>query len=316
MYEGKSLLIVRWNLFNPNFFYFTGIDIDHTILLISEKEKIIFTNEINYELCKKELGKKFEIKKMNLKEIKSELNKKTNILIDGNIPTYLFKQIKNKNMKIGYVEFKKIREVKNKKEIEKIKTATNITREIFKKIEVDEKYEHEIKNEILIETLKKNCEKAFEPIIANSQNTRFPHYNKFDSKVKDYCLIDYGVEFEKYKSDLTICKGDLGRNEKKYEELKNSVYEIADSSYAGMKIKDFIKNVDRIISKNNLEKFNHTIGHGVGLEVHEFPILSVKNNDYLKKNSIITIEPGQYNKKNGLRYEEIFIVENKKIRKI
>ena len=92
-------------------------------------------------------------------------------------------------MKLDYKELKKIREVKTNKEIEKIRKATEISREVIEKIKVNNKIEYEIKNEILIEMIKRNVSKSFEPIIANSSNARFPHYNKYDSKVNDYCLI-------------------------------------------------------------------------------------------------------------------------------
>jgi Xaa-Pro aminopeptidase len=312
-----SLIIPRWDKYNPNFFYFTKKDIDHCILLISKNEKIIYTNEMNYELCKKELNEKFQIKKMNLKEIKEELKKRNEkYLIDGSIPTYLFLKIRCKNMKIGFNEFKEMREVKEKNEIEKMKEGVIISREIIEKTKVIERYEHEIKNEIIFKTFKRGLNKSFEPIIANSSNAKYPHYNEYKSKVKDYCLIDYGIEFEKYKTDITRCNGKLGKKKEEYETLINLTYEIADSSYAEMKISEFIENVNKLVLKNKLKKFNHSIGHGVGLEVHEFPVLSLKNHKILKENSVIAIEPGQYDTKTGTRYEEMFLVKKNKLKRI
>ena len=83
-----------------------------------------------------------------------------------------------------------------------------------------------------------------------------------------------------------------------------------------MKIKDFQENVDKLICKNKLKKFKHSIGHGIGLEIHEFPVLNPKNDDFLKENSVIAIEPGQYHKNYGLRYEEMFIVGKNNLKKI
>lgn len=315
--ENYTLIIPRWNEFNPNFFYFTKKDIDHCILSISKDEKIIYTNEMNYELCKKELGKKFQIKKMKINEIKEELKKKNEkYLVDGSIPTYLFLKIKNKNMKIRLNEFKEMREVKGKNEVEKIKKAAKISREIIEETKVLGKYEHEIKKEILLKTFKRGVDKAFEPIIANSTNAKYPHYNEYNSKVNDYCLIDYGVEFEKYKSDLTRCNGKMKDKKNEYEKLISLTYDIADSSYGGMKVNEFIENVNKIMLNKKLKKFNHSIGHGIGLEVHEFPVLTLKNKEILKENSVICIEPGQYNKKYGIRYEEMFIVKKNKLKKI
>lgn len=312
-----TFIIPRWSTYNPNFYYFTGVDIDHSILLISKDEKIIFTNEMNYELCKKELGKKFEIRKMNLKEIKEELKKRNGkYLIDGSISADLFLQLRNKNMKLDYKELKKIREIKTKNEIEKIRKATEISRELIEKINVKNKFEYEIKNEILFKTIKRNVWEAFKPIIANSSNARFPHYNKYDSKITDYCLIDYGTEFEKYKSDISRCVGNLKEKKEEYEKLQSIVFEIADSTYSGVKIKDFVENVEKIVSKRGMKKFCHSIGHGIGLDVHEFPVLNSRNDGFLKENSVITLEPGQYHNNYGLRYEEMFIVGKNKLKKI
>lgn len=318
MNNEHTLIIPRWDKYNPNFYYFTKRDIDHTILLINENEKIIYTNEMNYDLCYKELGKKFEIKKMNLKEISLELKKRNEkTLIDGSISANLYMQLKNKKMKVGYTEFKKNREIKTENEIKKIGEAVKITRKIIEETDVLGRSENEIMNELLLRTIKKGLKKSFEPIVANSSNARFPHYdNSLNSKIKDYCLIDYGVEFEKYKSDITRCKGNLNENKLTYENLENTTFEIADSSYSGMEIKEFVQIVSEIIKKNKLEMFKHSIGHGIGLEVHEFPSLNIKSEDILKENSVIAIEPGQYNNKNGLRYEDVFLITKKRLKKM
>lgn len=312
----QNIIVPRWGNYNPNFYYLTRKDVDHSILLQNENEKIIITNKMNYELCLREF-KKYNVEIMNIKELREFIKKgKEKYIIDGSIPTNLYMQLKNKNLKVGYSEFKKMREIKNKKEIEKIQKAVKISEKLIEGIKVENRTEMQIKNELLSKTFEMDLEKAFEPIVANSYNARFPHYNEYTSKINDYCLIDYGIEFEKYKSDLSRCKGKLGEHKKTYETLQNVVEQISDMGCAGLKIKDFVENVEKLIEKNKLSKFQHGIGHGLGLEVHEYPVLSFNSKDELKENSVITIEPGQYNKSNGLRYENVFLVGKKRLKKL
>jgi len=57
--------------------------------------------------------------------------------------------------------------------------------------------------------------------------------------------------------------------------------------------------------------FIHSLGHGIGLDVHELPNVSAKSKDILQKNMVITIEPGAYQSPIGVRIEDTVVVQDK-----
>lgn len=310
---GFDVIIPRWEIFNPNFFYLLGCDIDHTIAYLHDNDVEIFTSRLNERLCTRIFGRDrvHVIKKIS--EIKKMVE--DNCLIDADyIPYSVFRRIRARNMKIMKDEIRAMREVKDRRELRLLRKARRITETVLSCIKTSGLTESEIKNKILVEIAKNGVREAFSTIVANSKNARFPHYSGGNVAIKDYVLIDMGVKYKKYNSDITRCIGNMSAQTKKiYESIKHAVVEISDEAYAGRHIKDFLDVVENIIKRNNLKPFPHSIGHGIGLEVHEFPVLSKKSKTTLKENSVITIEPGQYTN-NGLRYEEMFVVRKNNAR--
>lgn len=72
-----------------------------------------------------------------------------------------------------------------------------------------------------------------------------------------------------------------------------------------------VKEIDSYV-RERLKGFIHGLGHGVGVEIHEFPNLSEESNDILKKNMVFTIEPGTYKeRKYGIRIEDTVLLKDK-----
>ena len=75
-----------------------------------------------------------------------------------------------------------------------------------------------------------------------------------------------------------------------------------------------ILHVENTLKKKLWSIFIHSTGHGIGLEVHEFPTVSYRSNTKLKENMAITVEPGIYiENKFGIRIEDSLIVKNRPI---
>jgi Xaa-Pro aminopeptidase len=180
--------------------------------------------------------------------------------------------------------------------------------------------EEKIAREFMVKALELGAEKmAFDPIIAFGDHTALPHHRASTRSLKqqDPVLIDVGVMFQGYASDMTrTCFFKQGSQElaKLREELIALQKRILGKLRPGISTKELA-----LYAKNGIEtigpyKMIHSLGHGVGLAVHEFPRLSTKlcDEDVLKPGMVITIEPGIYIEGLcGFREEDtILITEN------
>jgi Xaa-Pro dipeptidase len=219
------------------------------------------------------------------------------------------------NLKNYSVELSKMRAIKTSDEVSKTQKAVKITKEIFDSIDFTSlKTELDLKKYLLMQTLDKGLEMAFEPIVSTDSNTRFPHYHSANVKLGGLILIDYGVKFDHYCADLTRCFI-LDSDKKKlseYEKLQGVCNSIIDELPALKSGRDVAKFSDEQIAKAGFPKLIHSIGHGVGIDVHEVPSLGPKSDDKIAK-TILAIEPAFYHKY-GMRYEETVWFDGKKAR--
>jgi Xaa-Pro aminopeptidase len=162
---------------------------------------------------------------------------------------------------------------------------------------------------------------AFEPIVAFGKNTAFPHYRPGTARLKkgDCVLLDIGVMVDHYNSDMTrtFFFGNPDPHLKVFEEAVTKAHDAALLlCRPGIKAGELDKAANRVIEKAGLKAYlAHSLGHGVGLEVHEFPRLKFKGEDgdaILKEGMVITIEPGLYRPGvGGYRYEDTIVITRK-----
>ena len=160
---------------------------------------------------------------------------------------------------------------------------------------------------------------AFSPIIAFNENTVYPHAVPSPDNVAiegSPILIDVGVRYEGYCSDMTRSY-QIGVKDSEYQKVFEAVYEALisaiDKIEPGVTAKEVDKTARGVLRKYGLSKyFVHSLGHGVGLQVHEKPRLSNDSQDKLEKNMVITVEPGVYIPgKFGIRLEEMVVVTSR-----
>jgi len=169
----------------------------------------------------------------------------------------------------------------------------------------------------------KGYDVAFDPIVAVDINSSIPHYDtKHGSGViKDnsIILIDMGVMYEGYNSDISRMFF-MGKQSydviKAYEELRIAQEKtIKQISSLQRPI-----HIDSYCRKQLIEKgfpsYVHSTGHGVGLEVHEYPKISLTSDDDLKPGNVFTVEPGiYYSGKWGMRIEDTVVMsENNEVK--
>ena len=156
---------------------------------------------------------------------------------------------------------------------------------------------------------------AFDPIIASGPNSAYPHAKISDKIIRDNepVLIDIGMDINGYKSDLTR-NFFLGRITPLYAKALEALQIAQKESIAMIKPGVLVADVDtkarNILRKYGLAKyFGHSLGHGVGLDIHENPRLSIKSKSLLQPGMVVTVEPGVYIPgKFGIRVEDMVLV--------
>jgi Xaa-Pro aminopeptidase len=157
-------------------------------------------------------------------------------------------------------------------------------------------------------------ERAFATIVAAGPNGAMAHATPGDRPVREGepIVIDMGARLDGYNSDMTrtIC---LGEPDDKFKEIYNIV--LGANLEAERKLKAGVTGVqgDRyardVIEKAGYgEKFSHSLGHGIGLQVHESPSLSKIAEDPIPENAITSVEPGIYIEGwGGVRIEDLVL---------
>lgn len=156
---------------------------------------------------------------------------------------------------------------------------------------------------------------SFETIVLSGENTSMPHGVPSDKQVKngEFILMDYGAVYNGYHSDMTrtVC---LGQPTEEMRKVYNIVLEAQttaiNSAHSGMTGQELDLIARSIIDDAGYgDYFGHSLGHGVGLEIHEKPNAAQSYNHVLNENAVVTIEPGIYIAgKFGVRIEDFVIL--------
>lgn len=155
---------------------------------------------------------------------------------------------------------------------------------------------------------------AFETIVAFGPNAAYPHATVTDRTLgkNDVVVMDLGAQVNNYSSDLTrtILVGNMEEVKKVIEIVSEAVAASIDFVRDGASAEEIDGKARDIIRKSGYGKyFIHSLGHGVGIEVHEKPRIAQGSKDVLREGMVVTIEPGVYIPgKFGVRIENMVVV--------
>lgn len=231
---------------------------------------------------------------------------------EKNLSTGVFLKLKGMRLRTFASQIKAPRMIKDRWEVNQIKKAIGITEDFFKKTKLVGKTEEGVARYISKKVIDMGLKESFPPIIASGKNSSFIHYlpGKRKIKTKDFVIMDIGVRFNGYCSDLTrtFCHKPDKKQEKVYENLLDIQAQVIDNIRAGVRF-DVIDNFSKnLYVKKGYERM-HSIGHGVGLSVHERPV----SEDTIQNGMVFTVEPGIYIKNwGGCRVEDILHIKNNK----
>lgn len=236
-----------------------------------------------------------------------------------------YEKLKNNGFEIvdSLPAFTSAMSVKEDYELEYIKNACRITDRAFSAL-LDTIKEGQTENEVAaqLEYLMRKfgaSGTSFETIVAFGENSSVPHHETGARKLKngDIILIDFGCKIGGYCSDCTrtvLLGGNGGHEEfkKAYEAVLKAHLLAKEKITCNMTGKDADAIARNCLKEYGLDKFfTHALGHGIGINVHEFPRLSPKSEDRLTNGMVFSDEPGVYLEgKFGIRIEDTVALSN------
>ncbi|KUH32202.1 peptidase M24 [Thermococcus celericrescens] len=311
-----------------NLFYFTGSSpVLGGYLVVTPDDAIFIVPELEYEEARETSRvpvEKFKTGKELYERLSSFKLKKLGI--EGRTS---FSTLQTLREKVGAADFvsvddvvKELRIIKTPEEIEVIKAACGIADMAMMAAleEISEgKREREIAAKMEYVMKMNGAEKpAFDTIIASGWRAALPHGLASDKRIEkgDLVVIDEGALYRHYHSDTTRTIV-VGSPNEKQKDIYYAVLEAqrkgVEAARPGMTAKELDTLVRDVIKEYGYgDYFIHSTGHGVGLQIHEWPRVSQQDDTELKPGMVITIEPGIYLPKfGGVRIEDtILITEN------
>ncbi|MFW6383019.1 MAG: M24 family metallopeptidase [Nanoarchaeota archaeon] len=308
-----------------NIDYLLGESINHCVLLVPKKGNCkILVPQMEYDYAKRILGRNVYKFQKGFGEDIGRLLSRQRIDTLGINKDFMnvreFEAIK-KNLHKKIADCKDIimqlRGVKEEKESRIIKKACKHCDKVFDELikNIKKLNKESDVSSFLVNKAKEFGESAFTPVVASGKNSGYVHYAGDNKKIgKGFMLIDFGVRYKNYNSDMTrtIYVG----NPKKEDlllynfllKIQKDAIKMVRPGINGKEIDEFVRKALEKYEKN----YTHSLGHGVGLEIHEYPYVSNKRNCRLEEGMTLTIEPGIYFPgKKGIRIEDTVLVTKK-----
>ncbi|MFC1646761.1 M24 family metallopeptidase [Patescibacteria group bacterium] len=333
---------------NPtNIYYLTNfrtfsLNLHEAYLVIFCNQTYLFTYFVNLENAQKfnNIAKIVEIS--NYRDFIKKLKKLTNTtkinklyLEENNVWFNEYRLLKKSFPRVNFLTTKridKLRSLKTPKEIKSIRKACLITDKCYEFIL---KYiktgitEELLSKKIRLFFIKKGLDIAFPPIVAFGTNSSNPHHIPSKAKIlkkESVILLDIGTQLDGYCSDMTRTLY-FGKNpsktiQKAYKTVQiaqNKAIDILTSQkvpfynkkkegYSGKMLDKLAKSV---INKTGFKPYKHSLGHSIGLEIHEYPKLTEKRDALITPQMVFSIEPAIYVPNEfGIRIEDTVYLDD------
>jgi Xaa-Pro aminopeptidase len=304
-----------------NLFYLTGMDFSKGRLFVTPEQVTLFVDGRYFERAKKEAPCSValweEQKKITEKKIafdQSNVSYAEYLILKKMLPHLEVFPIDN--------PVASLRNIKDKQELIALKKAAELTWAGYKRILTCLKEgvtEEALATEFKIFCLKQGASGfSFEPIIAFGENSAYPHYRPGGVRLQknQVVLIDVGAIVDHYCADMTRIHH-FGTPDPKIVHFEKLVAQAKKKAIEHVKPGVQIGFLDQLVQDefdraNVKPLYTHNLGHGVGLEAHEFPKIRFDGEDrdvVLEEGMVFTIEPGLYQPGvGGVRLEDTLVV--------
>ena len=311
-----------------NITYVLGFKIESDTFIVIPREDIndgklmVFVNALEYDQVTHILNQNTKFSEIidlilipggNPKFIQKQVNKLKlrNVgFEDDFISVKKYSEWKEKFIVLNFIGASQIlldaRLTKTQEEIERMKKAAKLGEIGFKTIHDSIKEgmtEEELAAVAEYEMRKAGSEgTSFDTIVASGEQSAYPHAKTSNKKVEngDIIIVDIGARFNGYCSDMTRTFI-FGRIDSSKAELVNLVNEGQKYGLEQIRAELRCMEMDKLVRDYFIKKnkdwgnrFIHSLGHGVGIDIHENPYLSPISEETLKENMVVTIEPGLY----------------------
>ncbi len=301
-------------------------------LLLTRKEMYIFTSSLYLEQASKlpceviKISTEFPLSK-KLASLFEKLHCKKIGFEDVNLTVAELTKLKSSVKNVSFLPardvIEKAREIKRSDEIASIQKASQLTNDCFHFIVSKLKQgmkESDIAWDMETFFQKHEAQSAFSPIVAFNNNASMPHYFTGNTVLtpQSLILLDFGAKVNGYCSDMTRVVF-LGRPKDEWvmayaavlDAQLTALHHLSKGVRSGKQL-DAV--AQKTIKKYGLPSYSHSLGHAVGLDIHESPRLSIKQDATLKPNMVVTIEPGVYKEgAYGIRIEDTVLIGNNDI---
>ena len=321
-YKDKNMIFLNKN----DVYFMTRIKSSNLIILLINNHWYALTDSRYYDKIKEELDmptlnmtSEHWFSNFRKKEKFSEVNINSNDITVQRFKN-LSKMLKKQDIKIIAKDFPYLRNIYLDEDLDILRKSSQINDMIFKKVSKKIKVgmtEKDVKNMILKAVIDSDADEvSFDPIVAAGKSGGIPHWEASDKIIKknEMITIDMGVFYKGFASDMTrtfIVEGKITKEEQKiWKVVKQALDESIEMIKDGASIKDLHIHADKIIESYGYGKyFNHALGHGIGVEIHDQPTIGPYTKETLKSGMVVTIEPGIYiPNKYGVRLEQAVLV--------
>ncbi|MFH1056245.1 MAG: Xaa-Pro peptidase family protein [Candidatus Micrarchaeota archaeon] len=312
------VIIAQVNQPEANAFYYSGIE-EPFLLYVTKEKTVAFTTDAESRLNQfdkvhpwknakgfyKSFFKKNKIKTVGL-DFSTEANR-----VGFRLLSSKGSKVKVENYAGKLDEVRALKDEQEKKLIRKAQDVTKKCVEEAKAYGLEGRTENEIAGFLELACRKKGFAlNSFPPIIATGEKTAIPHTIPSDEKIHELALMDCGATCKNYHADFTTTE--YSGKTKEVADAMEAVWESKKAAERKAKIgasgKMVSKTAEKVIAEYGFGKYSFkknglSLGHGVGLKVHDgFRVDNVK----LQKGMVFSIEPGIYvPKRFGIRFEDI-----------
>ncbi len=310
-----AMLVANFN----NIYYLSNYLSTSFAFLIIKENPIIFVSGMDLEHAKNNSTIDFK-KHESFDEIIDLLKQEgvKRLAIESDLPANIYQKFADFELVISDV-INTERMVKSDDELENMSKAAEIAHKSLLELDVRDKQEKGAEEWVCAYELgylmrKNGAEvESFDTIFATGPISSLPHSVPRHHELDTPVLVDYGCKYNGYCSDTTRTFIYTERQ----EEISDIVLEAHDKAIKAVKTGIQVCEVDKvardIITEYGYgEKFIHTTGHSLGLDIHESPAVALRDKTILEDNMVITIEPGIYLEGEfGVRIEDMVLVDKK-----
>ena len=299
-----------------NIEYISGYRPTSFAFCIIKENPVVYASGMDMELANNNSSievRKYESFEVIIDELKKESVK--SLAIEPGLPFSTYVKIRDDFEVDSKTYVNRQRMIKTPSEIEKITKATEIAQESFKQLDIlnNNCSEKEVAFDLVRHMIENGASKeSFDTIVTSGASSSLPHAIPEAKKLSQPILIDWGAIYDGYCSDNTRTMV--------YTEFQHEIWDIVAEAHdkaikairPGMKCCEVDKVARDIIEDYGYgDKFIHSTGHSLGLDIHESPGFSPRDETVIEKGMVLTVEPGIYLEGEfGVRLEDTVEINN------